>query len=247
MALGRRVAQRRTELDLSQDALARGVGMKQQGIDAIEKGRVARPRLLKEIAQALDTSQEWLLTGVPATVNHRGKKLTNVTVGLDKNPYPSTDEPAPIPEIDVRAGGGYGGGFAQEEAFVDERGVATIRDSVRARWGIPVPFLREELRARPDRVHIIPVRGDSMNDALFDGDRAIIDLDDTDISQGGIFALVDDLGSLIVKQVEIVRGGDPEHRRIRCSSRNKNYDPFELELGNPARIVGRVAAKITRL
>ncbi len=41
-----------------------------------------------------------------------------------------------------------------------------------------------------------------MKDALFDGDRAIINLDDTDVSQGGIFALLDDNSSLIIKQVE---------------------------------------------
>lgn len=84
-----------------------------------------------------------------------------------------------------------------------------------------------------------------MKDALFDGDRAIINLDDTDVSQGGIFALLDDSASLIIKQVEIVHGS--KARKIRCTSRNPVYAPFELELAEPVRIVGRVAGKITRL
>ncbi len=54
--LGRRVAARRGKLALSQEALAARVGMKQQGIDAIEQGRVKRPRLLRELARALQTS-----------------------------------------------------------------------------------------------------------------------------------------------------------------------------------------------
>lgn len=60
-AFGKRVARRRELLDLSQGQLADMVGMKQQGIDNIEQGVVKRPRLLKEIATALRTSEEWLL------------------------------------------------------------------------------------------------------------------------------------------------------------------------------------------
>lgn len=37
--------------------------MKQQGVDNIEKGKVRRPRLIREIAAELGTSQEWLLWG----------------------------------------------------------------------------------------------------------------------------------------------------------------------------------------
>jgi len=156
------------------------------------------------------------------------------------------EEPEPnimVPELEIRAGAAYGGGLASEE-LVDEAGDGTS-EVVRASWGIPSPFLRQELGIRPGRVHILPVRGDSMTDTLYDGDRAIIDLDDTDISQGGIFALIDDSGSLIIKQVELLRG--IERKTIRCKSRNPLYDSFDLHLFDPVRIVGRVACKITRL
>jgi hypothetical protein len=149
-----------------------------------------------------------------------------------------------IPEIDVRAGASYAGGLSQEEPSPEDEGTIDRR-SVRAHWGIPVPFLRDELHLQPGRVHILPVRGDSMVDSLFDGDRVIVDLNDTDISQGGIFALLDDIGSLIIKQVEPVRGTEP--RRIRCKSKNPSYEPFELTLMEPVRIIGRVASKISRL
>lgn len=46
---------------LSQTDLGRAVGMKQQGILNIEKGIVKRPRLVLELAEALGTTQEWLL------------------------------------------------------------------------------------------------------------------------------------------------------------------------------------------
>ncbi len=61
IAFGRRVAARRTEIGLSQKALAKAVGMKQQGVGNIERGIVGRPRFLIELAEALQTSPEWLL------------------------------------------------------------------------------------------------------------------------------------------------------------------------------------------
>jgi SOS-response transcriptional repressor LexA len=60
-AFGLRVARRREALHLSQTDLALATGMKQQGIDSIEKGQVGRPRLLREIAAALRTTDAWLL------------------------------------------------------------------------------------------------------------------------------------------------------------------------------------------
>jgi len=60
-AFGNRVAARREKLGISQTALAKAVGMRQQGIDAIEQGRVKRPRLLRELVSALKTTEDWLL------------------------------------------------------------------------------------------------------------------------------------------------------------------------------------------
>jgi len=60
-ALGRRLCERRLKRGHTQDSLAVAVGMKQQGVDNIEKGKVRRPRLIREIAAELGTSQEWLL------------------------------------------------------------------------------------------------------------------------------------------------------------------------------------------
>lgn len=61
--LGNRIRQRREDLGLTQADLAREVGMKQQGIQNIEAGIVRRPRLLMEIAEALHTTEKWLLRG----------------------------------------------------------------------------------------------------------------------------------------------------------------------------------------
>jgi transcriptional regulator with XRE-family HTH domain len=62
-AFGRRVADRRTELRISQTKLAAMLGMRQQGIAAIEAGKVARPRFLPELAATLGATTDWLLYG----------------------------------------------------------------------------------------------------------------------------------------------------------------------------------------
>ena len=192
-----------------------------------KKGSI-NPGKYSQVAKGLDWTVEQLL----------GQRSVN------RSHADTVAAPVEVPEIDVRAGAAYAGGFAHEEADT-EGGQIISRDAVSARWGIPAPFLRQELRIRPGRVHILPVRGDSMRDALFDGDRAIVDLDDIDVSQGGIFAILDDNASVIIKQVELVRGKG--ERRILCTSRNVSYQPFELQLTEPVRIIGRVAGKLTRL
>lgn len=58
---GNRIAERLQAIDKSQSWLADRVGMRQQGINSIIRGEVKRPRMLKEIAFWLRTSQEYLL------------------------------------------------------------------------------------------------------------------------------------------------------------------------------------------
>jgi transcriptional regulator with XRE-family HTH domain len=58
---GARVKLRREKLELSQDDVAEAIGMSQQGVDNIEHGKVGRPRLMMELAEALGTTEKWLL------------------------------------------------------------------------------------------------------------------------------------------------------------------------------------------
>ena len=68
MAAGNRVAEERGNLNLSQQELADrvshlGYKISQTGIDKIEKRDTARPKCLKELALALNVTEEWLLSG----------------------------------------------------------------------------------------------------------------------------------------------------------------------------------------
>lgn len=59
-----RVKDLRLQQDLTQDELARRVGVKQQSIQQLEDGVVKRPRYLLELARVLNVRPEWLRDGV---------------------------------------------------------------------------------------------------------------------------------------------------------------------------------------
>lgn len=238
--LGHRLKRAREAAGLSQAELADRVGMSQQGVADIEtKG--GRPRKLIEIARVCGVSPEWLLGessekhGVSADEDkpHRQKPIRDQSVSRKS-----------IPEFDIRAGASYGGGIDDEEwRDGDQAGHQPV-----AHWGLPSSYVERELGLNYGSTDIIPVRGDSMDDgsakALASGDRVLIDRKDTDPRQGGIFAVWDGWG-VIIKQVEILRGADPP--QIVCTSRNNNYKPINLILDGSVHIIGRVAAKLSRM
>lgn len=61
--ISQRIKQKREEMNLSQDQLAKLAGMRQQSLQAIESGATKRPRYLVELATALNCKPEWLLFG----------------------------------------------------------------------------------------------------------------------------------------------------------------------------------------
>ena len=73
-AFGKRLAQKRKEAGMSASKLGARVGMKQQSISSIERGDVARPGKLLELARELGVTEEWLLYGDKGAPEPRTKK-----------------------------------------------------------------------------------------------------------------------------------------------------------------------------
>lgn len=61
ISIGARVRQARKAKGLTQEALAKAVNLRQSAIAEVEADRVTRPKKLFEMAQALGTTEEWLL------------------------------------------------------------------------------------------------------------------------------------------------------------------------------------------
>jgi len=154
-----------------------------------------------------------------------------------------------VNEVDVRGGGGAAGHTESFDAMTAVDGRTFSADEVRSEWGIPKEYLRGELHMQPDGAWIIEVFGDSMYDpsspgepgSLFPGDRVIVDTGDIRPTPPGHFVVFDGTG-VVIKLVEVV----PRSDRIRLSSRNPAYQPYEAT-ADEARIIGRVRGRISAM
>lgn len=254
---GDRLLARRKALRLSQTKLGDMVGLSQRSISDLETGTTLETTKLRELAAACGVSEEWLLGLEDDDENMRAARMLR-----DLAPAPARQVQQQgtsfaashitkviarallVKEIDVRGGASYGGGIIDEE----HRENGNAADKVVAEWGLPAEFVQSELGLRSGGMDIIKVRGDSMDDGsakgLSSGDRVIVDRADQDVRQGGIFVVFDGVG-IIIKQVELDREAQPP--RIVCKSLNTRYSPITLTLESPVQVVGRVAARISRM
>lgn len=241
---GERLRACRKALKLSQAELGERAGLSQGAISDLERGIALETNKLLDLARVCGVSPDWLL-GKSEGGHDQAPRTGQVIEGPPRwsNLKPEK-EPQSLPEVDVRGGASYGGGIRDEDwQDGDKSG-----DRAVAHWGFPPAFVERELGLAYGFADVVRVRGDSMDDgtakALTSGDRVIVDRQDTDVSQGGIFVVFDGDG-VIIKQVELVRGHTPP--RIVCKSLNTRYDPIPLTLEDPVRVIGRVAGRISRV
>lgn len=127
-----------------------------------------------------------------------------------------------IPEHDVRASAGHG-------ALIDA-------ESVIGKWPFPRQYVRHTLSLSTTRLSMIEINGDSMSPTLASGDKVLVDLDDTNPSQPGVFALYDG-DATVVKRVEKVPGTTPPE--VMLISDNPKHNSYRV-LAEMVMIAGRV-------
>lgn len=222
-------------------------GLSQNAISDLERGRALETTKLNELARICGVTPEWLMGQEASAGTLSAQSISaNMLVEEPENWLNDHFRQANklLPEIDVRGGASYGGGIRDEEWQNGDRS----GDQPIAHWGFPPAFVERELGLAFGSADVIRVRGDSMDDgtakSLASGDRVIIDRKDTDVRQGGIFAVFDGDG-VIIKQVELIRGHEPP--RVICKSLNTRYDPIPLVLDGSVHIIGRVAGRISRV
>lgn len=117
----------RKALNLSQGDLAERVGMSQQGIGEIERGIVDRPKKLRELARAVQRTEDWLLgEDGPPTAAH------STTIRSADVAMPARDAmPNDVP-VHGTAAGSLEGSFIFDGGEVDyvrrPPGIANARD-----------------------------------------------------------------------------------------------------------------------
>jgi len=156
-----------------------------------------------------------------------------------------TTSPFPVglgqPVISVT--GGMGGGGYSAETTVDIGGIAYQSDEIRGEIHIP-DFVLASLSssARRNAIHWFDVAGDSMEPTLRGGDWIAVNTEDKRIGQGGIFALRDGMGTVMVKRLEY---SDQPHK-IDIHSDNPRQRTKTVK-ADDITVLGRVIARITKV
>ncbi|WP_189484634.1 S24 family peptidase [Asticcacaulis endophyticus] len=123
-------------------------------------------------------------------------------------------------ELKISAGGGY---------TID-------RERIKGHWPFSRHYIRDELRLEPRNLSVIEVKGDSMEPLLRPGDRVVVDHNDKNAAEGGLYVIWNG-GATVVKRVEAVPYSDPPMLVLISENKTHNQYPVHAELVN---VVGRV-------
>jgi len=193
-------------------------GAPRDSVRNLMSGRTTKPRskTLHLIAKALGTSMDELIGPVPSTHTH------------GTTSYPDPDETVVIPRYDIQLSAGDGA-FPNGEQVIGH--VPFNRD-----------WLKSNINGALDNLAVVKIDGDSMEPLIRSGDEVLINLSNTSISDGGIFAiLLND--TLIIKRIF------SRHDGLEIRSENTSYPSWTVpkEDLNEIKIVGRAVVRVGRL
>ncbi|WQH16177.1 helix-turn-helix transcriptional regulator [Guyparkeria halophila] len=169
---------------------------------------------LNLIVKATGVSGHWLVTG-------EGEMLASQT-GARVAGTAHPGEFATIPLYNVEACAGDG-------SYVEHEEIAT-QLSFRRDW------IHQEIHANPANLHLIYVRGDSMEPDLQDGEIVMVDTSFADrVPRDGIYVVQID-HQVAVKRLQRLPGD-----QVKVMSSNRAYEPFTAHLGDgELKVIGKV-------
>ncbi|MHA3112913.1 XRE family transcriptional regulator [Acinetobacter sp. ANC 4193] len=169
--LRERLKEARAKAGKTQAEVAEAVGVSQPAYQALESGRNQKSAFLPAIAQFLNVDSYWLSTG-----NSSDSFTSNEVI---KPTVVSTEIKDEFIWIDVvQANFSCGNGESIEFHF----------DTINGKLPFPPSFFKDK-RVHPENMRIIKAKGDSMSDFIKDGDYVGIDLAQTEIIDGEIYAV----------------------------------------------------------
>ncbi len=220
-ALGARIRVARGSL--SQKQLAELVGVHFNTIGKIEKGYPPDTKLLLAVAKATDVSAAWLLLGepharqgfAPPSKSKPEEAPGTQSVQVDAAILVPRNIQAVeagayiyVPHFDIHASAGPG-------FFNDVENVVAMRPFERG-------YVRGKLGIAHNELALVNIVGRSMEPLLHSGDVSMLDRRDREATIEGVHVIRVD-GALMVKSLQRRPG-----RVLRVSSRNQEYDAFEV-------------------
>lgn len=212
-----RVRQARMAKGLSQQQIAEAVGMSQPNYYKIENGKTQRSGYINDIARVLGVDVDWLIGG--------DAYIGNESTAIAKQPaqllIKDEEEHVEIPIYNVFFCCGDG-----SKAFDFEE--------VKGYRKMPKRFFNKE-HINPDNFKLVCAANDSMAPFINDKDEVGIDISDTEIRDGQVYALLLD-GERMFKRVLREAGG-----ALRLTSFNPSYPDKVITADNheSLMIVGR--------
>jgi phage repressor protein C with HTH and peptisase S24 domain len=192
--------------------------VRQKIINALE----AKGMTMADASRAIDLNHAYLQQFIkrnvhrelPPKVARKLAKILNLSMselGVDNTDMRNDSAMVLIPEHDIRVSAGHGT-IIDTETEVD-------------RWPMPRRYIREYLSLRSSNLALIEVIGDSMEPTLRSGDKIMVDLNDKNIANPGIFALYDG-DATVVKRIEKIPGSD----LIRIKSDNSFHSSYDVDI-----------------
>lgn len=182
MALKDRLKDSRIKAKKTQAEVAEAVKMSQPAYQALESGKNLKSAFLPLIAQFLGVDGYWLTTGNTEDAFRESDVFSPTVVSAE-----STDQYAWI-EV-VEASFSCGTGESIEFHF----------DAINGKIPFPTSFFKEK-RVAQECMRIIKAKGDSMTDYIKDGDLVGIDISQTEVIDGEIYAVYF-AGEGMIKQI----------------------------------------------
>lgn len=201
---------------MSQRALAARMGINNASLSQWASGK-NRPsdEALATLCEFFSVTPAWLLYG-----DGNAPEGQSIVAG----------DTVAIPQLDVTGSCGFGDAA---------REVISLIRLIR----VSLPFVRLYCPdANMRSLHIISVRGDSMEPTLSNGDTVIVDASQKRPTADGVYAVVLN-GQIFVKRIQFLKNG------YRLISDNKHYEAIDVESFDEISIVGKcyVSLAIKRL
>lgn len=149
------------------------------------------------------------------------------------------------PQVEVTGGMGGGGLTIVADGIPAGNGLTFSAEHIRDYWRLPSELLHA-LRIRAPEVAVIPVQGDSMFPTLNEGDYVFIDTRHRVPSPAGLYAVLDEVGGLVVKRIEVSSDPGAAEQTIRVISDNPRHGYRDWR-ADELFIVGRVLKKFSNV
>lgn len=263
-AILKRIDQRLLALDMTENYASEQAGSRDT-IRSIRKNvkngvqRGVSTATLERLAPVLETTAEWLTTGVghERALNHiessdvlpvdrHVDEVPDMRVGSRRaistvEPYrPRTPGGQPVVSTALSAGGGS----VPQTTAIKKGGITYFADALLGEIVLPSVVANSISNAPTSRIHWFEVRGDSMEPTLNGGDWVGVNTTDLAIGQGGIFAFRDSNGEVLVKRLRRLRGEDQPKVEIISDNPRQGID---IELLASIAIFGRIVAHLSRV